>query len=299
MSNAATDLPDSVTLAEGEGGLPVVRVATAVATGEVYLHGAHVTAWTPAGSDPVIWVSGAARFAAGEAIRGGIPICFPWFGAGREPGLAPPAHGFARITGWRLIDGVDVDGAVTLTFRLTDADVRGLPAAAAWPHAFTATYRVTFGRELDVALTVENTGDGEISFEEALHTYLAVSDARTTTVVGLDGAPYLDKVTGGPDPVTQRGEVTFTGETDRVYLSAADVIVRDEGAARSIGVTKEGSANTVVWNPWVDKAAAMADFGDDEWPAMVCVETANVLDDAVVLRPGERHGTTARYTVTR
>src|SRR5690606_39687065 len=91
-----------------------------------------------------------------------------------------------------------------------------------------------------------------ISFEEALHTYLAVSDARTTTVVGLDGAPYLDKVTGGPDPVTQRGEVTFTGETDRVYLSAADVIVRDEGAARSIGVTKEGSANTVVWNPWVE-----------------------------------------------
>src|SRR5690606_8687864 len=160
-----------------------------VATGEVYLHGAHVTASTPAGSDPVIWVSAAARFAAADAMRGGCPPPFPWLGARREPGLPPAARGFAPATGRRPIDGVDVDGAVTLTFRLTDADVRGLPAAAAWPHAFTATYRVTFGRELDVALTVENTGDGEISFEEALHTYLAVSDARTTTVVGLDGAP--------------------------------------------------------------------------------------------------------------
>src|SRR5690606_22578281 len=122
-----------------------------------------------------------------------------------------------------------VDGAVTLTFRLTDADVRGLPAAAAWPHAFTATYRVTFGRELDVALTVENTGDGEISFEEALHTYLAVSDARTTTVVGLDGAPYLDKVTGGPDPGTQRVEVTFTAGPDRGYPSASAPVVLDTG----------------------------------------------------------------------
>ncbi len=300
MSNAATDLPDSVTLAEGEGGLPVVRVATAVATGEVYLQGAQVTAWTPAGSDPVIWVSGAARFAVGEAIRGGIPICFPWFGAGREPGLAPPAHGFARLVGWRLIDATDDAGAVTLTLRLTDADVAGLPAAAAWPHPFTATYRVTFGRELAVALTVENTGDAGVSFEEALHTYLAVSDVRATAVVGLNGAPYLDKTAGAtPERMTQRGDVTFGGETDRVYGSVGSVVVRDDAAGRSVGVTKEGSANTVVWNPWVEKAAAMADFGDDEWPMMVCVETANVLDDAVVLAPGERHTMTARYTVTR
>lgn len=300
MTSTPADLPESVTLAEGEGGLPVVRVATAVATGEVYLHGAHVTAWTPAGADPVLWVSGSSRFAPGQAIRGGIPICFPWFGAGREPGLAPPAHGFARLAGWRLVGAEERDGEVTLTLRLTDADVTDLPPAAAWPHAFTATYAVTFGPELAVALTVENTGEEEISYEEALHTYLAVSDVRTTTVQGLDGAQYLDKVAGaGPDLVTQQGDVTFSGETDRVYASTGTAVVVDEAAGRRIGVEKEGSASTVVWNPWVDKAAAMPDFGDDEWPAMVCVETANALDDAVVLAAGQRHTMTARCTVTR
>lgn len=299
MSTAPADLPESVTLAEGEGGLSVLRVATAVATGEVYLHGAHVTAWTPAGADPVLWVSNASRFTPGEAIRGGVPICFPWFGAGREPGLAPPPHGFARLAPWRLVGAEEHDGAVTLTLELTDADVTDVPAAAAWPHPFTATYAVTFGRELTLALTVENTGAAEISYEEALHTYLAVADARTTTVQGLDGATYLDKAPeGGPELVTQRGDVTFTAETDRVYDSTGTVVV-DEPGGRRTGIAKEGSAHTVVWNPWVDKAASMPDYGDDEWPAMVCVETANALDAAITLAPGERHTMTARYAVTR
>jgi len=294
-------LPDSVTAAEGEGGLPVLRVATALVTGEVYLHGAHVTAWTPAGAEPVLWVSSSARFAAGEAIRGGVPICFPWFGTGREPGLAPPPHGFARLAPWRLVAAEEHDGgAVTLTLELTDADAADVPAAQDWPHAFTATYAVTFGRELTLALTVENTGEGEISYEEALHTYLAVADARTTTVQGLDGATYLDKAAGGgPELVTQRGDVTFTAETDRVYDSTGTAVVVDESGGRRIGIEKEGSANTVVWNPWVDKAAAMPDYGDDEWPSMVCVETANALDAAIALAPGERHTMTARYAVTR
>ncbi|WP_413451759.1 D-hexose-6-phosphate mutarotase [Georgenia phoenicis] len=293
-------LPESVTLAEGDGGLPVLRVATAVATGEVYLHGAHVTAWTPAGADPVLWVSGSSRFVPGEAIRGGVPICFPWFGAGREPGLAPPPHGFARLAPWRPVAAADDDGVVRLTLELTDADIADIPAAAAWPHAFTATYAVTFGRELTLALTVENTGDAEISYEEALHTYLAVADARTTTVQGLDGATYLDKAPGGgPDLVTQRGDVTFTAETDRVYDSEGTAVVVDEPGGRRIGIEKEGSAHTVVWNPWVDKAAAMPDYGGDEWPTMVCVESANALDAAISLAPGERHTMSASYTVTR
>ncbi len=298
MSTVPFDLPDSVTLAEGEGGLTVVRVATAVATGEVYLHGAHVTAWTPAGSDPVIWMSGSSVFADGEPIRGGIPICFPWFGPGREPDLAPPAHGFARLADWRLVSAEEHDDAVTLTLELTEADAAAVPAAAKWPHPFTATLTVTFGRELAVALSVENTGGEEVSFEEALHTYLAVSDVRTATVQGLDGAAYLDKAAAdGPVHRRQEGDVTFTGETDRVYDSEGTAVVVDSG--RSIGVVKEGSANTVVWNPWVDKAAAMPDYGDDEWPSMVCVETANVLEDAIVLAPGARHTMTARYSVAR
>ena len=295
---SALRLPESVTHAEGEGGLPMLRVATAVATGEVYLAGAHVTAWTPAGSDPVLWMSGASTFVEGEAIRGGVPICFPWFGPGREPGLAPPAHGFARLARWRLREAADEDGTVTLTFGLTHDDVAALPAARAWPHAFTATYTVTFGVELVLALRVENTGDEEFSFEEALHTYLAVADVRAAAVQGLDGARYLDKTLAADGPlVVQTGDLTFAGETDRVYGSEGTVVVVD--AHRSIGITKEGSADTVVWNPWADKAAAMADFGDDEWPGMVCVETANVLDTAIRLAVGEAHVMVVRYAVTR
>ncbi|WP_043500401.1 D-hexose-6-phosphate mutarotase [Georgenia sp. SUBG003] len=294
----AVDLPSSVKLAEGRGGLPVLDVSTPVATGQLYLHGAHVTAWTPAGQDPVIWMSRASRFADRTAIRGGVPICWPWFGAGREPGLSP-AHGFARLANFTLV-GADVDpfGAVTLTLRLTDADVVGLPGAEHFTQPFELTHTVTFGSDLTLALSVRNTGTMEYSFEEALHAYLTVKDVTAVTVEGLEGVRYLDKVAGaGKELVTQVGPVTFTGETDRVYHSTGAATVVDPALARTVTAVKAGSADTVVWNPWTAKAAAMADFDDAEWPTMVCVEVANALADAVTLGPGESHTMTARYAV--
>lgn len=294
MVSSSVSLPASVTLAEGEGGLPVVRVQTSLASGELYLNGAHVTSWTPTGSQPVIWVSGSSEFAPGKAIRGGIPLCFPWFGPGREPGLAP-AHGFARLALWRLVEARDDDGEVTLVLGLTQADIHGVPGAGHWPHSFSATYTVTFARDLIVALRVENTGEEMFSYEEALHTYLAVTDIRSTSVQGLAGTTYLDKVSGAV--ASQDGDVSFTGETDRVYNSACTAVVTG-APGRSVLVTKVNSVNTVVWNPWMAKSAAMPDFGDDEWTGMVCVETANVLDDAIDLAPGESHTMSSRYAVT-
>ncbi|MPV35751.1 D-hexose-6-phosphate mutarotase [Georgenia subflava] len=291
----ATDLPSTVTLVDGEGGLSRLDVSTPVATAEVYLHGAHLTAWTPAGQDPVIWMSSKSTFAPGKAIRGGVPICFPWFGAGREPGMSP-AHGFGRLAGWTLVGADDDAGVVTLTLRLTDADVTGVPGAQVWPHPFEATYSITLGSELGLALSVRNTGTDEYSFEEALHTYLHVKDVTGVTVEGLDGARYVDKVSGA-ESRTQDGPVVFAGETDRVYHSTGTATVVDPGSARTITVAKSSSANTVVWNPWTAKAAAMPDYDDAEWPTMVCVETANALDDAVTLAAGETHTMTARYAV--
>lgn len=296
MSELTIELPGSVTVDEGRGGLTRVSVSSPVATGELYLQGAHVTAWTPARKDPVIWMSKASVFAPAQPIRGGVPICFPWFGAGREPGMQP-AHGFARLAVWHLVDATDAAGVVVLTLRLTDADVAGLSAAQAWPHAFEATYTVTFGAELVAELTVRNTGEEPYSFEEALHTYLAVKDATGVTVEGLAGARYLDKAPGGgPDLVIQDGDVTFTGETDRVYASTGTAVVRDPGLVRTITVGKDGSANTVIWNPWTAKAAAMPDYDDAEWPTMVCLETANALSAAVALEPGQSHTMTARIS---
>ncbi|MFD1506828.1 D-hexose-6-phosphate mutarotase [Georgenia yuyongxinii] len=293
----AVDLPASVTRTDGEGGLPVLRVSTPVATGEVYLHGAHVSAYTPAGQDPVIWMSKASMFAAGQPIRGGVPVCFPWFGAGREAGMAP-AHGFARLADWTLVGADDADGVVRLTFRLTDTDVAALPGVEAWAHGFELTYVVTFGPELTLALSVRNTSGEEYSFEEALHTYFHVKDATAVTVEGLDGASYLDKAPGaGTDRLNQSGPVAFTGETDRVYVSTGTAVAVDPGSARTITVAKESSANTVVWNPWAAKAAAMADYDDAEWPTMVCVETANALEHAITLGADQSHTMTARISV--
>jgi len=295
----AVDLPSSVTLADGEGGLPVLDVSTPVATGQLYLHGAHVTGWTPAGQDPVIWMSRASRFADRQPIRGGVPICWPWFGPGREPGGLSPAHGFARLADFTLV-GADTapDGAVTLTLRLTDADVAGLPGAEHFTQPFELTYAVTLGTELTLALTVRNAGTKEYSFEEALHAYLTVKDITAVTVEGLEGVRYLDKTAApGTDLVTQDGPVTFTGETDRVYHSTSPATVVDPAKARTVTATKENSANTVVWNPWTAKAAAMPDYDDAEWPTMVCVEVANALEDAVTLAAGESHTMTARYAV--
>lgn len=269
------------------------RFTSAAATGEAYDHGAHVTAWTPAGQQPVLWMSAASGLDDTAPIRGGVPVCWPWFGPGRTKDLSP-AHGFARVSPWSFQGVTEGDDQVTATWTLTD----GQATNDRFPQPYAATFTATFGAELELVLTVENTGDEDFSYEEALHTYLAVGDIREVTVTGLDGASYLDKAPGaGPDPVVQQGDITFAGETDRVYASSAPVTVVDLVGGRTITVTTTGAANTVVWNPWIAKAAAMPDFGDDEWQGMICVEGANALDNAVVLPPGGTHTLVYRLTV--
>ncbi len=279
--------------------LPHLLISTAACTGCVYLQGAHLTAWTPAGADPVLWMSSRSAFAPGKAIRGGVPVCFPWFGGGRSGDLSP-AHGFARIVPWTLAAvEVDADGRARLTLVLDAAVATGGPGADLLPAGSRATYTVSMGATLELALRVD-AGPAGLDVEEALHTYLSVGDIHRVQVRGLDGASYFDKVAGTPEQ--QAGDVVFTGETDRVYASTATTQVVDPALGRVIEVAKSDSANTVVWNPWIAKSAAMADFGDDEWPGMVCVETANVGTDAVTLGAGESRTMTARigvHTVTR
>lgn len=249
----------------------------------VFDHGAHVWAWTPRDGEPVLWMSERSAFEAGSPIRGGIPVCFPWFGPGRE-GNQQPAHGFARLVEWRRMEVLEDEGSTVVEFELDERITGEQPQ---WPHPYRANLRVSFGSDaLDVALTVTNTGDQTITFEEALHTYLRVGDARAVGITGLEDVEYLDKVAG--TWATQTGEVTITAETDRVYLSTADVVLAD-GTGRELHISKRNSANTVVWNPWVDKSRAMPDFGDDEWTRMVCIEAANALEDAITLEPGGSH----------
>jgi glucose-6-phosphate 1-epimerase len=285
-------LPDGVRVVPGRGGLSAVRVDVPACSAEIYLHGAHLTSWRPHGAE-VLWVSDEAVYRPDKAIRGGVPICFPWFADGRD-GSAKPAHGFARTTEWRLVDASNDGRRVELTLSLTDTE----ETRALWPHQFTADYRVRMGEDgLALLLTVTNTGVGAFTFEEALHTYFGVADIRSATVQGLEGSSYLDMVPGADrGPHVQDGPIAFTGETDRTFQgTSATAVIRD--ADRSVRAARDGSRSAVVWNPWVAKSAAMADFGDDEWTGMVCVETANVKADAVTLEPGADHTMSAYISV--
>nr|WP_300143364.1 D-hexose-6-phosphate mutarotase [Propionicimonas sp.] len=245
--------------------------------------GAHVLAWTPPGQNPVLWLSPLASFEPGVAVRGGVPVVFPWFGAG-ESGDRSPSHGFARTAAWQreeVVNELAASGPLLVRHRL---DATGRDSA---PFVAELTSRFTPER-LEVTLTVTNPGAEPFRYEEALHTYVAVSDVAEVAVDGLDGCGYLDKVDGGPEEVVQAGAVRFAGEVDRVYRHDGDAVITDPGWGRQVVVGKSGSANTVIWNPGAAKGAALADVGPN-WPGFVCVEAGNVRDAAIELAPGDQH----------
>lgn len=279
-------IPDVVRIEPGEGGLTRVAVTACEVQAHVYLHGAHVTHYGPPGGRAVLFMSAKSLFQPGKAIRGGVPVIFPWFG-GKAGDPAAPAHGLARTTEWNLADvRQSSEGPVVLTLELTSTpQMRKL-----WPHEFSLRYLVTVGATLDLALEVRNTSGSAFTFEEALHTYLTVGDVRKVKIEGLAGREFLDKTDGQRRKTQAPGAMEITGETDRVYLNTADVVtVTDPQLGRRLSVEKQGSQATVVWNPWIAKAKAMADFGDEEWPGMLCIETANAAENAISLAAGQTH----------
>jgi glucose-6-phosphate 1-epimerase len=277
-------IPGIAKVAIGDGGLPKVCITNSAAAGEMYLHGAHVTSWKPRGAEEVLFVSSKSAWKDGRAIRGGVPICFPWF-ADRSGDPTSPAHGFVRSKTWQLESIAQNGDAVTVSM-VTESDEA---TKKWWPGDFRLFHRATFGSELTLELTVLNTGEVPLRFEEALHAYFRVGDIKQVRLQGLDSVHYLDKTDLGREKV-QDGAIKIVSETDRVYLDTPQEIELDDQALRRrILVVKENSLTTVVWNPWVDKARALSDFGDDEWQEMVCIETSNVADFAVDLTPGQQH----------
>lgn len=282
--------PDGARLEKGPGGLERLVLRAAEGEAHVFLHGGHVSHFEPKGGRPVLWTSRESRFEAGKPIRGGVPVCFPWFGP-KAGAPEAPLHGYARILPWAVAEVVrEGDGSLRAVLELTaEAAARG-----GYPHELALSLSVTVGRSLRLALAVRNQDGAPARFEEALHSYLAVSDVRQVRVLGLEGVGFVDKTaamarrSGEPEPIA------IGAETDRVYGgTGATVTIEDPGWGRRVVISKTGSATTVVWNPWIAKAKAMPDFGDDEWTGMLCVETANAMDDAVTLAPGATHTMTA------
>jgi len=285
--------PPSTSVVVGNGGLSKVLVTSPEAEGEIYLHGAHITSWKPAGNDEVLFLSSKSLWKDGHAIRGGVPICFPWFGAKADDPSAP-AHGFVRTKEWQLESTVHADeGTIVSMFTESDQGTKRW-----WPAQFRLAFRVTFGHDLKLELVVTNTGNQPLRFEEALHAYHRVGNIQNARVRGLQGLTYIDK-TDSNKRKSQDGDIAVISETDRVYLDTTSAIELDDPALRRrANVAKENSRTTVIWNPWVEKAHAMADFGDDEWTQMICIESSNVGDFAVDLPPGGQHAMKAIVRVT-
>lgn len=286
-------IPGVAQVSAGNGGLARVQITTPIATGEIYLHGAHVTAWKPAGKEEVFFVSSKSPWQDGHAIRGGVPICFPWFGDKADDPHAP-AHGFVRTREWKLEKVTANAGAVSV-----ELSTESGPDTKPWyAPDFRLVYRATFGSELALELIMSNTGPEPLRFEEALHAYHNVGDATKASISGLDGIHYLDK-TDAYREKTQDGDIRITRETDRVYLNTTHPLsLADPVLQRRIVVTKENSLTTVIWNPWSEKALTMSDMEADQWKRMLCIETSNVGDFAVQLAPGQQHTMKAIVSVS-
>lgn len=269
----------------GQGGLIKAVIANQYADAEIYLHGAHITHFQPQKQEPILWMSSQAQYQADGALRGGIPVIWPWFGA-HPTDSNKPSHGFVRVMDWSVIKTSTTEsGETIITLGLTDSET----TRSLWDHPFALTLTATVGTTMQVDLTATNAGSQPFEAGAALHTYFNIGHIEQIHIAGLDGRDYLDKVTGF-DRKHQDGPIHIASEVDRVYLDTDDeVVIHDKVLKRKIRVGNAGSRSTVVWNPWRERSAQIGDFPNDGYETMVCVETANAATDVRTIAPGASH----------
>lgn len=273
-----------LSVAEPIPGFPVIEVRTKAAAADVALHGAQVLSWTPKDAEPVLYTSPKAVMEPGKPLRGGIPICWPWFGDDSD-NPDHPRHGFARTRFWELTHAESGASNARLEFRLPqDNETRAL-----FPHDCEVTVVIAIGDKLSVALKTKNTGEELFRIGGALHTYLTVGDINRVQIEGLTECPYRDCVPDEPVDGFQDTPLKIEGEIDRVYRSMASVLLRDLNQSRSVFVDKSGSRSTVVWNPWIESSKTIRDLPDRDYQEFVCIETANAHKDRPNIRPNQTH----------
>ena len=285
-------IANTVKFIEGQGGLPFIQVQTDKAQALISVYAGQVLSFKPNNQDAdLMFLSTKAYYQVGKAIKGGVPICWPWFGADPE-GKGRPAHGFVRNRMWEVIEThLGPAGEVTVTLGLNDTP----ETQAIWPYSFQLRLVVTIGDTLKLALITHNTGDQAFTITQAFHTYFSVKDIHHATVSGLDGSSYLDKVDAGKQK-QQSGDVKIDSEVDRIYLNVSnDLIIQDAALNRQIAIKSQGSQTAVVWNPWEKIAKEMADLLDDDYLRLLCVETTNAATDTILIQPGNQFSLIAHY----
>ena len=272
-------LSPSVCIERTHSGLEFISINSRQCEAKIFLQGGQITEFTPKGKLPLLWVSGDETFSEGKSIRGGIPICWPWFGQHENSDF--PAHGFARTHVWQADEVHETDSEVTVSLKLPMKQVD----STFWPHQSSLRVEFILSEQLEVRLTTSNLGNVPFSYTQALHTYFPTEDINNTRVAGLQGAQYIEF---GQGPHQQHDVVDFSRETDMVYTQAAAVQTIDTPQGM-ISVSRENSQSCVLWNPWIEKSKRLSNFADDDYKSMLCLEAANVLEDAVTLEPKQSH----------
>lgn len=294
--NADFAIPGTLRLSPGRGGLPMIEIENGLASALISLHAGQVLTYRPVhASQDLLFLSERAYFAPDKAIKGGVPICWPWFGADPQ-GLGRPAHGFVRSLPWTLRGTRALeDGSTLVTLGIGDDQT----TQALWPHSFDLRLEVSVGDTLSLALITRNPEDTPFAITQALHTYFNLGDATRARVLGLEGCRYIDKAADGKDAVVvQEGPVTFSREVNRIYQSVPDtLILEDPALGRRLRIRSHHSATCIVWNPWIETARAMADLDDEDYQVMVCVETANAADEVVQVPASGEARLAAEYRI--
>ena len=264
---------------DGDAGLPLLLIENKLGRAVLALQGAHLIAFQPAGKDELLWLSPKAVLQAGKTIRGGIPLCTPWFGPGPA---GSSAHGFARTTVWSLVAAnARDDGSSSVALELSSDD----QLHPAWPHAFRFHLEVIVGSQLELRFSAENRSSTAAPFAFAFHSYFAVPDVSEASVSGLDGMRYIDKLDRGECKL-QHGEVTIAAATDRIYLDVPATQILRHAAGN---VTIESDARcAVVWNAGTNDVN-IADIGQGNHAGYLCVERADVAERAVTLQAGGQY----------
>lgn len=293
--NAAHGIAQSVEFIEGSGGLTMIRVDTPKAKALISTHAGQVLSFQPTGEEDLLFLSEKAYYQDGKAIKGGTPICWPWFGPDPE-GKGRPGHGFVRNRAWNVNNTqIIANGAVKITLGLSETP----DTMEIWPHAFELTQEIVIGDSLNLALCTRNTGTDLFTITQGFHTYFKVGDIHQTSILGLQDCSYIDKTDDSAEK-HQTGEVTVASEVDRIYRRVSNTLIIDDKALdRCIQILSQGNKTAVVWNPWEKISKEMADLEDADYQRFICVETTNAAEDVIGIAPGEEFRLVADYRVMR
>jgi len=279
----------------GEGGFPMIKVTNRNARALISIYGAQVLSYLPAGqTEDLFFLSPQSFYKEGKAIRGGIPVCWPWFGPDPK-GLQRPNHGFVRNDYWQVAKTEALtEGETKISLLFSDT----IKKEKTWRKPFSLMLEITVGATLRLKLTTTNNSDKSFSITQAFHSYFRVGHIKHVKVFGLEGCEYFDKLDQG-EQKTQDGIVTVTEEVDRIYVDVVNnLIIEDPVFKRRIHINCPNTSTAVVWNPWSKTSQKMQDLGNSDYKQFICVEAGNVALDLIQIEPGQHYSLAAEYRLS-